>query len=141
MFGTHLQAQVYDSQDVKFTTGFRECFNREQYDRIYENYFSPQLKASFPLDKAIEFFKKHRKDSGRMTHMDPWAFRSAVGLQTAVRPLTFERGRSAMRVITQGFKVTDLLIGPPPSETPKPATKQPRVDRSKLLTPDDQPKR
>ena len=122
MVGAHLQAQVYSSHDVKFTSGFMECYNREQYSRIYEDYFSEQLKASLPVDKAIEFFKTLRKDSGHMTRMDPWGFKSAVALQTAVWPLTFERGRRTMQVITQAFKVTDLVIGPYVIETPKPAT-------------------
>src|SRR4051794_29533643 len=79
MSGTHLHAQVYDSHDAKFAFGFMEYFNQEKYDRIYKDYFSEELKTSFPADKAIEFFKKVRKDSGRMTRMDPWAFRSVVG--------------------------------------------------------------
>ena len=125
MFGTHLQAQVYDSQDVKFTTGFRECFNREQYDRIYENYFSPQLKASFPLDKAIEFFKKLRKDSGRITMIYPRPIRSAAGSETVIWPVTFERGQSAVQLITHGYRATDIVTGPLPSEAAKAASRQP----------------
>ena len=125
MFGTHLQAQVYSSHDIKFTTGFTEYFNQEKYRMIYDGYFSDELKNSFPVDKAIELLKTLRKNSGQITGIYPRPFKSAVGSQTVIWPVTFERGQSAVQVITQGYRVTDIVTGPLPSEAAKATTRQP----------------
>src|SRR3954471_4407375 len=118
------QAQVYQSNDVKFAMGFTEYFNREDYSTIYRSYCSKQLKERWSFEKAVEVFSKLHRESGSISRIGlSESYKSSTGSPTRVWPVEFERGELEVQLVADGLSITDVVTRPRAKQFSKPATK------------------